>query len=68
MQRGEPAGYSSVDLLGVFPECEVGMVSENRDWDFCGCNVWPPVFQGFDDCQQFSFIDVVISLGWGERC
>ena len=68
LQCGEPVGYSLVDLLGVFPEREVGMVGENCDWDLHGCDVWPPVFQGFDDCQQFPFIDVVVSLGWGERC
>lgn len=40
----KPASYSSVDLFRVLPEREIGMVSENSDWDFCGCYMQPPVF------------------------
>ena len=40
------------------------MISEYSDWDFCSCNVWSKMFEGFQDSKEFVFVDVVVLFGW----
>ena len=39
------------------------MISEYSDWDFRSCNVWSKMFEGFQDSEEFTFIDVIVSFG-----
>ncbi len=64
LEGGEPSCYPPIHLFGIFPECEVGVVCQYRDRFFRGCQVWSPVFQAFENCQEFSFVDVIVSLRW----
>jgi hypothetical protein len=51
LQRGEPSCHSAVDVLGVFPVQQVGVIGEDGDGLFHGCQVWLPIFQSFDHHQ-----------------
>ena len=43
------------------------MISENLDGEGGTMEVVSPDFEGMDDCQEFSIIDIVIPFHWRER-
>ena len=42
------------------------MISKDGDRDFHSCYVRSEAFEGLQDSQEFSFIDIVVAFGWGE--
>ena len=62
----EPAGLSSVEVLGGTEVGEVFVVGEDLDGEGGSMEVVSPRFQGTDDSEEFSVINVIVSLGWGE--
>ena len=63
----EPAGLSSVEVLGGMEVGEVFVVGEDLDWERGSVEVVPPRFQGSDDSEEFSVVNVVVPFSWGER-
>ena len=42
------------------------MISKNLDGKGGTMEVVSPGFEGMDDCQEFSIVDIIISFRWGE--
>ena len=62
----EPAGLSSVEVLGGMEVGEVFMVGEDLDGEGGSVEVVSPRFQGMNDGEEFPVINVVVSLSQGE--
>ena len=63
----EPAGLSSVEVLGGTEVGEVFVVGEDLDWEGGSMEVVSPRFQGSDDGEEFSVVNVIVPFCWGER-
>ena len=63
----EPAGLSSVEVLGGTEVGEVFVVGEDLDRERGSMEVVSPRLQGADDGEEFSVVNVIVSLSWGER-
>ena len=57
----------SVEVLGGTEVSEVLMVGEDLDREGGSVEVVVPRFQGADDSEELSVIDVVVLFCWGER-
>ena len=42
------------------------MIDENLDGEGGTVEVMSPGFEGMDDCQEFSVIDIIVPFHWGE--
>jgi len=62
-----PSHSSVVEFSRVLPECKVGVICEDNELMLPPCEVWSPVFQGFEYCIELLFVDVIFLLGRGER-
>ena len=62
----EPTGLSTVEVLGRTEVGEVFVVGEDLDRKGRPMEVVSPRFQGADDGEEFSIVNVVVPLGWGE--
>ena len=62
----EPACSLAIEVLGGMEVGEVFMVSEDLDWERGSVEVVSPRFQGADNSEEISVIDVVVSFCWGE--
>ena len=63
----EPMSLPSVEVLGGTEVSEVFMVGEDLDREGGSVEVVVPRFQGADDGEEPSVIDVVVLFCWGER-
>ena len=57
---------SASKVLGLFEIPHVLVVSDDRHQVFYSSEVMSSLFECLDDCQEFSVIDVIIPLSWGE--
>ena len=62
----KPMGLSMVKGLGETEVGEVFVVNEDLDRKWGSMEVMSPGFQHSDDGKEFSVIDIVVSLHWGE--
>ena len=62
----EPVCLLAIEVLGGMEVGEVFMVSEDLDWERGSMEVVSPRFQGADNGEEISVIDVVVSFCWGE--
>ena len=59
----EPASLSAIEQLRLAEVGEVLMVRKNLYWEGRAMKVVMPGFQGADDCEEFSVVDVIVSFG-----
>ena len=58
----EPARLSEIECLGLIEIGEVFVICENLHRKWRAMKVVAPRFQGTDDCEEFSVVDVIVSL------
>ena len=58
----EPLCLSAIERLGLAEVGEVFVVCENLYRERRAVEVVTPGFQGADDCEEFSVIDVIVSF------
>ena len=63
----EPSCLSAIERLGLAEVGEVFVVCENLHRERRAVEVVTPGFQGVDDREEFSVIDVIVSFGRRER-
>ena len=56
-----------VEHLGLAEVGEVFVVHENLHWERGTMKVVAPRFQGTDDGEEFSVVDIVVAFGGGEQ-
>ena len=62
----EPTCLSAIKRLWLAEVGEVFVIREYLYWKGGTMKIMAPRFQGTDDCKEFSVIDVVVALSWGE--
>ena len=63
----EPSCLLAIERLGLAKVGEVLVIRKNLYWEGRAMEVVAPGFQGADDREEFSVIDVVVSFSRRER-
>ena len=66
-QKLTPTGLSGRDLVGRTKVGEIIMIRKDLNRMPSAKEVVTPVFQSFDDSQEFSVIDIIVDLSGEER-
>ena len=61
-----PTGCSSVQISRGLPVLKVRVIGEDNKGVLGPTQVVPPVGESFHHGKQLSFVNVVVSLGWGK--
>ena len=62
----QPPCLAAVEILGLTEVRQVLVICEDLDRKWGSMEVVPPGFQGMDNCEEFSVIDVIILFCWNE--
>ena len=62
----QPACLATVEVLCLMEVRQVLVICEDLDGEWGSMEVVPPGFQGTDDCEKFSVVDVVVPFCWNE--
>ena len=63
----EPARLAAVKCLGLAEIGQVFVIGKDLHQEGRAMKIVVPGFQGMDDCEELSVVDVIISLGRGEQ-
>ena len=63
----QPSRLTTVEVLCLMEVHQVLVVCEDLDGKRGTMEIMPPGFQGTDDCEDFSVVDIVIALCRDER-
>ena len=65
-QVKEPMGLSAVQCLGFVEVRQVFVIGEDLDGEGGTMEVMSPGFEGTDDSQEFSVVNIIVPFCWGE--
>ena len=67
IEINEPSCLTMVECLGLLEINEVFVISEDLHWEGRTMEIVSPIFQGMDDGEEFSVIDIVVLFCRGEQ-
>ena len=63
----QPSCLAMVEILCLTEVCQVLVVGEDLDGEQGSVEVMSPGFQGTDDCEKLSVVDIIVSFCRDER-
>ena len=63
----QPACLAAVQVLGLTEVCQVLVICKDLDREGEAMEIMSPGFQGTDDCEKLSVVDIIVSFCRDER-